>query len=591
MPGYSEIDFSDNSQVEAHIEREVQRRLARQMSQTTGEVSSLREVVEDCKNKLIRQREIISRFASEPLTFGSLLKVHNFTNPALFKVDDEVIVIDPQSPFFQKGGKIVAPADGLPIVTAEGYVLVELTDGSDARFAIGIEGGAPAQIRMTKKDDGTFAVVQLDGRPWEVRGVPDLNLAVGDPVKVIPSTKAIVCKSYELSSGPICEIVAVHDDCVEVLHKGDKFLVHNPRSIDVGEGDRIVTDASLFSIIKKIPQDIRKRYKLSESISTTWDDVGGLDEPKKELRDALELPFQHPDLFSYYGCEPLRGVLLYGPPGCGKTLLVRACAWSVAQTHGVSAVESGYVYVKAPEILDKWVGNTEKEIHSLFDMCRRHFRQHGYKAILAIDEADALMPQRGTRRSSDIADTIVPMFLGEMDGVDSKQTEENPIVFLMTNRADVLDPAVTRPGRISRHIKVGRPNATSCVDILDIHTRNMPFQDGTNKKLTLTVASSDLYSKMHLMYRINGEHDFTLGDCVNGAMLANIAEIAKLNALHRDLHSNTKTGVTTDDFRTAIKKVYAQQKGVNHAYDLQDFAERLGIQSNAMQIERCFGAA
>lgn len=142
----------------------------------------------------------------------------------------------------------------------------------------------------------------------------------------------------------------------------------------------------------------------------SWDDVGGLEVAKQELKSALEFPFLYPHLFDHYNIEGLRGVLLYGPPGCGKTLLARVCAYSIAKIHGKQAIDSAYIYVKSPEILDKWVGNTEREIRELFERGRKHYREHGYKAILAIDEADAIMPQRGTRRSSDISDTIVPMF-------------------------------------------------------------------------------------------------------------------------------------------------------------------------------------
>jgi SpoVK/Ycf46/Vps4 family AAA+-type ATPase len=186
---------------------------------------------------------------------------------------------------------------------------------------------------------------------------------------------------------------------------------------------------------------------------------------------------------------------------------------------------------------------------------------------------------------------MVPMFLGEMDGVDKKQTEENPITVLLTNRADTLDPAITRPGRISRHIKIERPDEMSAVDILNIHTRNIPFADESSKKATLMIATADLFSKSRLLYRVNNQHDFTIAECVSGAMLENLAQIAKMNALHRDLAEKTQTGVNTEDFRVAVKKVFSQSRGQNHSYDLQDFAEKVGLQSEKMQVERCFGAA
>jgi proteasome-associated ATPase len=380
-------------------------------------------------------------------------------------------------------------------------------------------------------------------------------------------------------------------DCIEVSHKGDKFIVYNPNNLELEEGDRIVTDSAMFCAVKKLPADSRNKYKLTNEVNLTWDDIGGLELAKQDMQDALELPYLHPELYEHYNVDPLRGILLFGPPGCGKTLLARVAAWSVAKTHGKVATETGYIYVKSPEILDKWIGNTEKEIRDLFERARRHYREHGYKAILAFDEADAIMPQRGTRRSSDISDTIVPMFLGEMDGIDEKQTLENPIVILMTNRADVLDPAITRPGRISRHIKVERPDQNTSIDILSIHAKKVPFKDEKNKLSTLAVVASEIYSKSKLLYRINNEHDFTLGDCVNGAMLESVVEMAKMQALHRDLSAKTKTGITIEDCRQAVQKIYRQQRGVNHSYDLQDFAEKHGIQPASMQADRCFGGS
>lgn len=582
-------DHDDN--IEQHIEQEVTRRVARNVRRHHEENVELRNVIKKCQNDLVRQNSIIQRLTGEPLTFGTLLRVHNSVEPNKFKPDLEVIVIDQDSPHCQKGGKIIA-GSGENLIDDDGYVFVKLHDDTEERFAIGLEGKDPAQIRLTSYDDGSFAVVSIDGKPWEVRGIPDLDLKPGEPVKIKPDSRQIVSRGYDLNAGPICSVVAVTEKGIEVADKGEKRFVHNPRGYDLEEGDRVVVDHGFFCIVEKLSRDSRQRYKLSTDLSKTWDDIGGLDFAKNELRDALELPYQEPDLFKYYGVDPLRGLLLYGPPGCGKTLLARVAAWAVAQLHGISATESGYIYVKSPEILDKWVGNTEAEIRQLFDRGRRHYREHGYKAILAFDEADAIMPQRGTRRSSDIADTIVPMFLGEMDGVDENQTAENPIIILMTNRADILDPAITRPGRISKHIKIERPTEMGAIDILGIHTAGLPFENESLHMASLAVCASDLFSKSRLLYRINNELDFTLGDAVSGALLENIAQEARMIALHRDLENKSKTGVRTEDFRESVSRIYSRHKsGMNHSYDIEDFCFKNGLQPKSVQIERCFGSS
>jgi hypothetical protein len=195
--------------INQQIEQEVQRRLGQQLRRSHEEITELRDIVREQTNTIVNQHSSLRRLLGEPLAFGMLLKVHNEVDIRCFKTNDEVTVVDPESIYYQQGGHIISGLDGSPVVDEEGYCLVRLHNETEVRLAVGVSGKAAAQIRLTQKDDGTFAVVSVDGKPWEVKGIPDLNLKVGHPVKVHPKTMAIVSKAYDLKAGPICKVMAV----------------------------------------------------------------------------------------------------------------------------------------------------------------------------------------------------------------------------------------------------------------------------------------------------------------------------------------------------------------------------------------------
>ena len=576
--------MTQDSNFDIHVQQEVNRQVGERTRQLNQQIIELNHHNQKLQDSIARQNNIINKMSGDPLRYATLISTQSTPDPDCFRCNEEIIVTDENSSHYQRGGIILEEPND------DGYVKIKLTDDSEVWLSAGLDGKDPAQFKLTKSDDGTSSVICVEGRPWEVRGAANKECKSGDILKIKNDNHQIVGTfSDDLNSGIVCSVLAVSEEGVEVENRGETRLVYDLKNHFLEIGDKVLVDSAFYYIIKKL-QDSSQNHKLSSISKTTWDDIGGLEEAKQQLKDMIELPYLRPDLFKHYGIHQDRGALIFGPPGCGKSLLARVCAWSIANIHKSQVTEDNYIYVKGPELLDKWVGNTESKIRALFEKARKSFRKYGYKSLLVIEEAESILCQRGTRTTSSIVDTIVPMFLSEMDGVDENQTLENPIILLLTNRPDILDPAVVRPGRISKHIKIDRPTEITALDIISLKLKDAPFAEGVCPDTTMAVAISDLYSKSRVLYRLNNEHDFTLGDASNGAMIESLVEMAKMNAIHRDIDSEGLSGLILDDFRKAVELIDHQQRGLNHSYDIDDFAERLGIQSSNLQVDRCFAS-
>lgn len=394
------------------------------------------------------------------------------------------------------------------------------------------------------------------------------KFSVGQTIVIHPMTSAIVGHSKEILPGATCVVSREIDDFLtEVELQGNSLAVfHGPHKPSLKPGDSVLLDRSNTSIVKKIVES-RPRFSFDTETGVTWDMIGGLTEAKRQIRDAIELPRLHPEIFSHYNVAPCKGMLFFGPPGCGKTMLGKAIASSLGS--------KGFMYVKGPEILEKYVGMAEATIRAIFSSARRFHLENNQPAVVFIDEADAILSRRGSGVSSDMEKTIVPMFLSEMDGLSSSSA----LIILTTNREDQLDPAVIRDGRIDKKIRISRPLPPDAFSILEYALRETPLQTKHSPASLADLATKELFSKSRILYTLHEEsgkaHAFMLSDIINGAMARSVVEQAKITALHRDLSSSTKTGVCPSDILHAVSSIESQNRQIEHTDDITDFVKAL----------------
>jgi proteasome-associated ATPase len=293
-----------------------------------------------------------------------------------------------------------------------------------------------------------------------------------------------------------------------------------------------------------------------------WSAIGGQDEAVQAIRDTIELPYLHRDLFKRFEHNVPKGFLLYGPPGCGKTMLGKATAFNLRrQIKSLTSVDRPeyFLHVKGPEILNMWVGESERQVRDLFAQCRERAAD-GALAFLFIDEAESILGTRRAGRYHSILSTLVPMFCSEMDGLEPLQ---NVVVILASNRADLIDPAILRPGRIDRKIKVNRPDEKGAQGIYEIYLRDtLPLAEA-KAVLAETItrahfARTEENRFLEIAYR-SGKRDFLYrGDLASGAIIAAVVERAKSLAIKRAITTGVDTVITREDLSQALDREYVE---------------------------------
>jgi len=418
--------------------------------------------------------------------------------------------------------------------------------------------------------------------------VKKLKLKAGSSVKLNSELMTIADEpvSQKHIPGDIVTVTHVMDKkyCEVTINEQVRTIFYDQPELEVG--DRVLLDKGNMVVTYNLGKG-ENQFQAQLPAVIHWEDIGGLEEAKQEMQEAVELPHTNPGIFEKFGKEPIKGILLYGPPGCGKTLIGKAVATSLAKIYGAKdGVSEGFIYVKGPEILDRYVGVAEATIRRLFEYARVFEKEKGYPAVIFIDEADSILGRRGNGISSDMEKTIVPMFLTEMDGLQ----KSGALIILATNRPDVLDPAVVREGRIDRKIKIGRPTKESAEEIFRLNLNNTLLDGGEVIDNLSKTAADVLFSDEKAFYRIHtkeGIFSLSLGDLCSGGMIATIVEQAIARAIRRELSSGKSkkpSGVTKEDLTGSVGWMRQQQNDVNHRPEIEEIGKNMN--TTLLKIEK-----
>jgi proteasome-associated ATPase len=443
--------------------------------------------------------------------------------------------------------------------------------------------------------DGTVSVY-LSGRKMKVSLHPDISISdlkKGQQVLLNEALNAIEVREFDHQGevarlkdllGDNRAIISVHAEEERVVELSEPMMGQH-----LSVGDNLLFDPRSGFVIEKLPKSEVGEIVIEEIPDVTYENIGGLAVQIEQVRDAVELPFLYPELYTTHKLHAPKGVLLYGPPGCGKTLIAKAVAASIgAKLKGKSGKEirNYFLHVKGPELLNKYVGESERQIREIFKKAQER-ADDGNPVIIFFDEMDALFRTRGTGISSDTESTIVPQFLSEIDGLERLR---NVIVIGASNRQDLLDPAIMRPGRLDVKIKIERPDEDGARDIfrkyltpdlpLDVEEVGAETPEATILRMidraVLAMYEKKEENKFLEVTYANGEREiFYFKDFSSGAMIEGIVGRAKKYAIKRAIETKVK-GIKSEDLLRAIRDEFKENEDLPNTTNPDDWAKISG---------------